>query len=69
MISTNMGDTHIIEKILSVLFIPIYLAWLVLCFFWQLLIDVTKNVYGRVVMALGAVVFGLLATYFLHLFK
>jgi hypothetical protein len=63
-----MGNTRIIEKILSVLCIPVYLVWLVLRFLWQLLVDIAKNVYGRVVIALGAVVFGLLATYFLHFF-
>lgn len=63
-----MRDSRIIEKILYVLFIPVYLVWLVLCFLWQLLVDIAKNVYGRGVIALGAIIFGLLATYFLHLF-
>lgn len=64
-----MRETRIVEKILSVLFIPVYLVWLVLCFLWQLLVDVAKNVYGRVVIGIGGALFAVLSTYFLHLFR
>lgn len=35
-------------------------------FFKKLVIDVAKNIYGRVVIGLGAIGLAVLASYFLH---
>ena len=58
----------VVTKILRVLFIPFWLVWQVLRLFWRLVVDVAKNVYGRVVVIFGGLVLAGLTAYFLHVF-
>jgi hypothetical protein len=66
-------DSGIGERLLSIALVPFYLLWklavLIVKGLARLVLDVAKNVYGRVVIALGAIVFAGLAVYFSHFLR
>ena len=62
-------ELSIVDGLLTVLFAPFYLVWLILSFILKLLGDVARNVYGRAVVALGAIAFAVLALLFSNLLK
>jgi len=66
-------ESNILEKLLSLLFIPVYLLWKLLVvaasLLWRLVCDVAKNVYGRSVVAIGAVIFAALVLYANNFFR
>jgi len=61
------------ETLLNMFLIPFYLLWRLLVFITsgisKLVVDVMKNVYGKVVVALGAIVFAILVIYITHFLK
>lgn len=66
-------DSGIGERLLSIAFVPFYLLWklavLIVKGLARLVLDVAKNVYGRVVIALGAIAFAALVLYANNFFR
>lgn len=60
---------NIFEKIITILFIPIYLLWQALVFMGKLIVDILNNVRGRFVKYVGAIAFVILMGYILKLFS
>jgi len=62
-----------IVPIFNFIAIILYFIWSVIkfifSFIWKVICDVAKNVYGRIIMAIGGIVFTYLVYYFHNLHK